>query len=76
MKIRQPIHILPTYANFAVIDTKRGEVVLNLCFAEGDPQNPTATVVHKVILQTMNFAQLIEAGQKALAKEDLRPTDA
>lgn len=72
MKIRQPNHLQPTYANFTVLDSKRGEVILNLCFAEGDSQNATATVVHKVVFQTANFARLIEAGQELLDAEATR----
>lgn len=72
MKIRQPSHVQPTYANFTVLDSKRGEVVLNLCFAEGDEHNPSATVVHKVVLQTANFAHLIQSGQELLEADAIR----
>ncbi|MFC3833946.1 MULTISPECIES: hypothetical protein [Deinococcus] len=76
MKIRMPSHIPPTYANFTLLDAKRGEVVLNLCFAEGDEKNPTATVVHKVVFQTANFARLIQLGQELLDDEARRYGDA
>lgn len=56
MKIRQLNHVQPTSANFAVIDWKRGEIILNLCFIEGAERNPSATVVHKVILGTENLS--------------------
>lgn len=76
MKIRQPNHVQPTYANFAVIDTNGQEVILNLCFAEGNAQNAAASVVHKVVMSWDNFACLMEAGQDTLLK--MRPvvTDA
>lgn len=68
MKIRQPNHVQPTYANFAVIDTKGQEVILNLCFAEGDAKTPSASVVHKVVMSVDNFARLLDAGQSTLLK--------
>lgn len=71
MKIRQSNHMQPTYSNFAVIDTKGQEVILNLCFAEGDSNDPSASVVHKIVMSTEGFARLIQAGQEALLK--LRP---
>lgn len=66
MKIHQPSHVQPTYANFCAIDWKRGEVVLNLCFAEGDEQSPRATVVHKVVFRPEDFARVLKIGQEAL----------
>lgn len=75
MKIRHPGTVQPTYANFTVIDWKRGEVTLNLCFAEGDEQSPTATVVHKVVFHTANFERMIQAGREALDLHAMRYGD-
>lgn len=66
MKIRQPDHIYPTYANVVVIDPKRGEIVINLCFAEGEVKDPSICVVHKVVMTTENFERFIQIGQEAL----------
>ncbi|MCP2013223.1 hypothetical protein L1280_000351 [Deinococcus sp. HSC-46F16] len=58
LKIRASNHILPTYANFAVLDTKKDEVVLNFCFAEGDTKHPEAVLVHKVVMTPLNLQSL------------------
>ncbi|PNY81654.1 hypothetical protein [Deinococcus koreensis] len=75
MKIRQPSHVQPTYSNFTVLDSRRGEVILNLCFAEGDAQSSSATVVHKVVLQTANFARLVQLGQELIEADAVRYGD-
>lgn len=58
LKIRVSNHVLPIYANFAVLDTKKDEVVLNFCFAEGDSEQPEAVLVQKVVMTPANLKNL------------------
>lgn len=72
MKIRQPNHIQPVYANFTVLDSKRGEVILSFCLAEGDAKAPVATVVSKVVMQTANFERMVRLGQEQVEADNIR----
>lgn len=58
LKIRASNHILPLYSNFAVLDTKKDEVVLNFCFAEGETDQPEAVLVNKVVMTPANLKGL------------------
>lgn len=72
MKIRQPNHIQPLYTNFTVLDSKRGEVILSFCLAEGDAEAPVATVVSKVVMQTANFERMVRLAQEQVEADNIR----
>jgi|GEM_PF-3652882 len=55
MKIRVPNTVFPTYANFAVIDHKKDEVILNFCLAEGTESDPEGILVQKVVMHPANL---------------------
>ncbi|WP_027482059.1 DUF3467 domain-containing protein [Deinococcus pimensis] len=58
MKIRASNNILPVYANFAVLDTTKDEVVLNFCHAEGGQEQPQGLLVQKVVMTPQNLKNL------------------
>lgn len=72
MKIRQPNHIQAVYANFTVLDSKRGEVIISFCLAEGDAKAPVATVASKVVMQTANFERMVRLAQEQVEADNIR----
>lgn len=70
LKIRAPSHVLPLYANFAVLDTTKDEVILNFCHAEGD--QPEAVLVQKIVMTPVNLKSLHDRIGELLESHQMR----
>ncbi|PYE53300.1 DUF3467 domain-containing protein [Deinococcus yavapaiensis] len=70
--IRVPSDIKPLYANFAVLDTTRDEVLLNFCFAEGPSDKPEASLVAKIVMTPTNLKNLHDRIGELLEHHQMR----
>ena len=73
MKVRVPNgREIPTYANTAVIDTKKNELVLNFVLSEGDASAAIHTLVQKIVMHPSSAKNMCRAIGKAIEDYEIR----
>ncbi|UBV43245.1 DUF3467 domain-containing protein [Deinococcus taeanensis] len=72
LNIRVPNDIRPLYANFAVLDTTRDEVIIAFCCAEGGVERPEAQLVQKIVMTPANLKNLHASIGELLEKHQMR----